>query len=150
MYARLGYFGPEAQPLAIRLAITQLRWFRSSKTLASGNRNHIMRLWLAGWSSLINRVCHELKTINRTMQTLCSHDLGQQAVEKVFTNRVKSLKSHWKKDALSQTVKATEQFKHSQKQCKYQVSFQHFHPRNATIAHLWSVIPTSLWDCEAL
>jgi len=61
-----------------------------------------------------------------------------KAVEKAFTNRVKSLKSHWKKDALSQTAKATEQSKHSWKQ----VSFQHFYPRNATIAHLWSVIPT--------
>jgi len=67
----------------------------------------------------------------------------RKAVEKAFTNRVKSLKSHWKKDALSQTAKATERSKHSRKQRKYQVSFQHFHPRNATIAHLWSVIPTS-------
>ena len=67
----------------------------------------------------------------------------RKAVEKAFTNRVKSLKSHWKKDALSQTAKAIERSKHSRKQRKYQVSFQQFHPRNATIAHLWSVIPTS-------
>jgi len=36
-----------------------------------------MRLRLAGWSSLINGVCHELNTINRTMWTSCSRDLGR-------------------------------------------------------------------------
>ena len=45
----------------------------------------------------------------------------QKAVEKAFTNRVKSLKSRWKKDALSQIGKAAEKSKHSRKQRKYQV-----------------------------
>ncbi|KAH9019626.1 hypothetical protein EDB85DRAFT_1873005, partial [Lactarius pseudohatsudake] len=44
-----------------------------------------------------------------------------KAVEKAFTNRVKSLKSQWKKDALLQTAKAAEQSKLSQKQHKYQL-----------------------------
>ncbi len=61
----------------------------------------------------------------------------QKAVEKAFTNRVKSLKSHWKKDALSQTAKAAERSKHSRKQRKYQVSFQYFYLGNSSTAHLW-------------
>ncbi|KAH9015826.1 hypothetical protein EDB85DRAFT_2156367 [Lactarius pseudohatsudake] len=50
----------------------------------------------------------------------------RKAVEKAFTNRVKSLKSQWKKDALSQTAKAAERSKLSRKQRKYQL-FQHRH-----------------------
>ena len=61
----------------------------------------------------------------------------RKAVEKAFTNRVKSLKSQWKMDALSQTAKAAERSKQSRKQRKYQVIFQYFYPGNATIAHLW-------------
>ena len=61
----------------------------------------------------------------------------RKAVEKAFTNRVKSLKSHWKRDALSQTAKAAERSKHSQKQRKYQVCLQYFYPGNATLNYLW-------------
>jgi hypothetical protein len=60
-----------------------------------------------------------------------------KALEKAFTSRVKSLKSHQKMDALSQTAKAAERSKHSRKQRKYQVSFQQFYSGNTTIAYLW-------------
>jgi hypothetical protein len=45
----------------------------------------------------------------------------RKAVEKAFTNRVKSLKSQRKMDTLSQPAKAAERSKHSRKQRKYQV-----------------------------
>ena len=61
----------------------------------------------------------------------------RKAVEKAFTNRVKSLKSHWKRDALSQTAKAAERSKHSRKQRKYQVCPQCFYPGNAIHNYLW-------------
>ena len=50
----------------------------------------------------------------------------RKVVEKAFANRVKSLKSQRKTDALSEAVKAAEQSKHSRKQRKYQVSLRYF------------------------
>jgi hypothetical protein len=47
----------------------------------------------------------------------------RRAIEKAFTNRVKSLKSRRKRDALPQAGKAAERSNHSRKQRKYQVSF---------------------------
>jgi hypothetical protein len=47
----------------------------------------------------------------------------RRAIEKAFTNRVKSLKSRVKRDALPRAEKAAERSKHSRKQRKYQVSF---------------------------
>ncbi|KAH9022533.1 hypothetical protein EDB83DRAFT_2192782, partial [Lactarius deliciosus] len=57
-------------------------------------------------------------------------------VERAFTNRVKSLKSQWKKNLLSQTAKGAERSKHSRKQRKYQVSIQYFDPGNATTSSM--------------
>ena len=56
----------------------------------------------------------------------------RKAVEKAFTNRVKSLKSRWKKDALSQIGKAAEKSKHSRKQRKYQVCLLPCEYRNSS------------------
>ena len=58
----------------------------------------------------------------------------RKAVEKAFANRVRSLKSRRKKDALSQTGKAEERSRHSRKQRKYQVCF---YLGNATTRSLW-------------
>jgi hypothetical protein len=65
----------------------------------------------------------------------------RKAVEKAFTNRVKSLKSRWKKDALSRTGKAAERSKHSRKQRKYQVCLLPWECHNSFICG--AVIPTS-------
>src|SRR6202012_4388343 len=46
----------------------------------------------------------------------------RKAIEKAFTNRIKSLRFPPKKEALSQAEGASERSKHSQQQCKYQVS----------------------------
>ena len=72
----------------------------------------------------------------------------RKAVEKAFTNRVKSLKSLWKKDVLSQIGKAAEKSKHSQKQRKYQVCLLPWEYRSSSIYS--AVIPTSPCNCEAL
>ena len=61
----------------------------------------------------------------------------QKVVEKAFTNRVKSLKSHWKRDLLSQTAKAAEQSKHSRKQRKYQVQYVFI---TVTLGMLYTII----------
>ncbi|KAI9436770.1 hypothetical protein BJY52DRAFT_1130363, partial [Lactarius psammicola] len=69
----------------------------------------------------------------------------RKAVEKAFTNRVKSLKSQWKKDALSQTAKAAERSKHSRKQRKYQL-FQ----RRRETAKLYSPLGRHIDVLDAL
>jgi hypothetical protein len=60
----------------------------------------------------------------------------RKAMEKAFANRVKSLKSRSKRDALPQAEKAAERSKHSRRQRKYQVSSSVFLPGSAVIAHM--------------
>jgi len=45
-----------------------------------------------------------------------------KAIEKAFTNRIRSFRSCHKCEVLSQMDRASERSKHSQQQCKYQVS----------------------------
>ena len=46
----------------------------------------------------------------------------RKAIEKAFTNQIKSLRSRLKQEALSQVERASERSKHSRQQRKYQVS----------------------------
>jgi hypothetical protein len=46
----------------------------------------------------------------------------QKAIEKAFTNRIRSLKSRRKKEGLSQAERAVERSQHAQRQRKYQVN----------------------------
>ncbi|KAI9430424.1 hypothetical protein H4582DRAFT_2086977 [Lactarius indigo] len=45
----------------------------------------------------------------------------RRAVEKAFDTRIRSLKSHWKRDKLPQAAKVAERSKHSRRQRKYQL-----------------------------
>ncbi|KAH9022221.1 hypothetical protein EDB85DRAFT_2151902 [Lactarius pseudohatsudake] len=45
----------------------------------------------------------------------------RKVIEKAFNSRVKSLKSHWKRDMLPQAAKVAEWSKHNRKQRKYQL-----------------------------
>jgi hypothetical protein len=46
----------------------------------------------------------------------------RKTIEKAFTNRIKSLQSHHKREELPQAERAIERSRHSRQQRKYQVS----------------------------
>jgi len=61
----------------------------------------------------------------------------RKEIEKMFSTRVKSLKSRQKRDALSQAEKAAEKSKYSRNQRKYQVIIASA-LRVLTVTYLWS------------